>query len=79
MMKTKYFVDTAGNYIGGFAGAKPPPGAIEVPRAPAHGLDTWDGTQWVPHKASAPASLADRIIADPDQLVKLKRALEKMT
>jgi hypothetical protein len=30
---TKYFVDDKGAYLGGFVGAEPPPGAIEVPGA----------------------------------------------
>ena len=38
---TKYFVDTNGNYIGGFCGAEPPLGSIEVPIAPDHSAQIW--------------------------------------
>lgn len=40
---TKYFVDNAGNYIGGFDGANPPAGAVEVPFAPATSAHVWNG------------------------------------
>ncbi|TJW57453.1 MAG: hypothetical protein E5X59_01230 [Mesorhizobium sp.] len=43
---TKYFVDGDGVYIGGFDGAKPPNGAIEVPDAPQDASQTWDGHAW---------------------------------
>jgi hypothetical protein len=43
---TKYFVDIEGNYIGGFDGATPPEGSIEVANPPEFGGDFWDGTQW---------------------------------
>lgn len=46
-MKTKYFVDQSGRYIGGFAGAEPPVGAIEVPTPPRDARDTYNGTEWV--------------------------------
>ena len=39
---TKYFVDEAGVYIGGFDGADPPNGAIEVPIAPDDARQIWD-------------------------------------
>jgi hypothetical protein len=44
---TKYFVDAVGNYLGGFDGAGPQAGAIEVPNPPAHGLDVWDGVTFL--------------------------------
>jgi hypothetical protein len=44
---TRYYVNAQGNYIGGFNGANPPQGAIEVPNAPNDGRDTWNGQQWV--------------------------------
>jgi hypothetical protein len=44
---TQYFVDNGGNYLGGYDGAEPPEGAIEVPHAPANGADTWAGGVWV--------------------------------
>lgn len=46
-MTAKYYVDINGGYIGGFDGAEPPIGSIEVPIAPENALDIWDGTQWV--------------------------------
>ena len=72
---TKYFVDKQGAYLGGFDGAEPPDGAIEIKEPPQHGLDTWDGAKWVKHVPEAPKKLLDQIIADPDELKKLKTAL----
>lgn len=43
---TKYYVDQDGNYLGGFDGAEPPSGSIEVDNPPEHGLDVWDGEKW---------------------------------
>ncbi len=34
---TKYFIDEAGSYIGGFDGTDPPPGSIEIAAPPPHG------------------------------------------
>ena len=45
-MKTIHFRDSNGNYIGGFAGAEPPEGAIEC-TAPPHGLAIWVDDKWV--------------------------------
>lgn len=45
-MATIYFRDAAGNYIGGFDGAAPPVGAIEVPNPPEHAGQRWTGTTW---------------------------------
>lgn len=47
---TLYFVDGRGNYIGGFAGAEPPAGAIQVPTPPpVHASQIWDGQAWGPY------------------------------
>lgn len=43
-MNTKYYVDSLGNYLGGFQGATPPEGSMEVPFAPGHAKDKWNGT-----------------------------------
>jgi len=50
MMATRYFVDPQGNYLGGFDGAPPPTGAIEVSDPPPDArwyvrnfaLDRWE-------------------------------------
>lgn len=34
---TRYFVDANGNYIGGFVGAEPPAGSVEIDAPPTHG------------------------------------------
>ena len=49
-MITKYYVDADGNYLGGFQGntGKLPVGAIEVPVAPSHAKDKWNGASWIP-------------------------------
>lgn len=44
---TKYYVDAEGSYIGGFDGAEPPAGAIEVPDAPGHAAQIWDGEMFL--------------------------------
>ena len=48
---TKYFVDSGGNYLGGFdgAGVKPPIGSVEVQTPPAHALDKYVNGAWVSH------------------------------
>lgn len=46
-MATKFFVDVAGNYIGGFDGALPPSDAIEVPDPPSHAAQKWNGAEWL--------------------------------
>lgn len=43
---TKFYVDQDGAYIGGFDGADPPAGAIEVPTAPAHAANVWTDGTW---------------------------------
>ena len=46
-MSAKYFRNGAGAYLGAFVdGAVPPVGAIEVPSAPAHAAQVWDGAKW---------------------------------
>jgi hypothetical protein len=44
---TRFYVDDAGNYLGGYDGAEAPIGSIEVDGPPAHGADIWDGTAWI--------------------------------
>ena len=43
---TRYYRDAAGNYLGGFDGAAPPLGAIEVSVPPANARMKWDGARW---------------------------------
>lgn len=52
--QTKYYVDDSGAYLGGFAGAEPPEGAIEVPTAPSDGRDIYKDGAWRPY-VDAPA------------------------
>lgn len=46
---TRYYVDNAGKYLGGYDNVEPPAGAVEVQAPPEHGMDTWDAGQnkWV--------------------------------
>mgnify|MGYP003645219368 CR=1 FL=1 len=39
---TKYFVDSNGVYLGGFAGVEPPLGAVEVYFSPNNATQVWD-------------------------------------
>lgn len=45
-MTTKYFVDDAGRYLGGFDGAEPPLDSIEVDGPPPHGDCVMVGGKW---------------------------------
>jgi hypothetical protein len=49
---TKYYIDELGNYLGGFDGAEPPEGAIEIDGPPVNGLDTFLNGQWKSYKTS---------------------------
>jgi hypothetical protein len=46
MGMTQYYVDTNGNYLGGFDGATPPVGAIEVSAPPTDGRQKWINNAW---------------------------------
>ncbi|MES0049241.1 hypothetical protein [Mesorhizobium sp. M0053] len=56
-MTTKYFVDSNGRYLGGFDGADPPFGAIEVPEAPEDARQVWDRSAW-----SAPPAMRQMVL-----------------
>lgn len=58
---TRFFVDANGKYLGGFDGAEPPVGAIEVPDAPANAAQKWNGAGWdaVPDAVSAAQTLVE--------------------
>lgn len=45
---TKFYIDASGNYIGGFCGAEPPAGAIEVDSPPEHGWQKYINGAWLP-------------------------------
>lgn len=44
---TKYYADLEGNYIGGFDGVEAPTDSVEVAQPPEHGLDKWNGAEWI--------------------------------
>lgn len=80
-MTTRYFVDSQGKYLGGFDGAEPPANAVEVPGAPPHGKDVWNGSGWVSYAGPTQAELeADCVAAlsggtasvDPGKVIKAK-------
>ena len=80
--KTHHYVDESGAYLGGFGdGATQPDGAIKVPLAPKHGLDTWDGVKWVhyvrPPRPAPDLDAAIQAIIDGD-LVAAQAAMDKM-
>lgn len=64
-MTTRYFVNESGAYIGGFDGAEPPAGAIEVASPPNHGLDIWNGVSWIPYEPTDQTP-TEAIIKSPD-------------
>lgn len=43
---TKFYVDDQGRYIGGFDGAEPTEGAIEIQAPPRNASEVWYGGQW---------------------------------
>jgi hypothetical protein len=48
-MTTRYYVDSDGAYLGGWdgdTGTQPPDGAIQVPFAPNHASQVWDGEKY---------------------------------
>ena len=47
-MMTKYYVDIAGNYLGGFDGAEPPINAKQVSEPPTDARMKWDGVKYIP-------------------------------
>lgn len=67
-MSTRFFVDGAGVYLGGYDGAEPPEGAIEVEAAPADARQVWNGVGFDPPPAPPPVISAtaflDRLGAD---------------
>ena len=71
-MTTKFYVTTAGAYIGGFGdGAEPPSGAIEVAIPPDHADQVWSGTVWlayVPPKERQKEARAAAYRAESDPL-----------
>ena len=80
---TKFYVDAGGKYLGGFDGAVPPAGAIEVSFAPDHALDTWDGTKYVPHPPTAEErkqeekrKAIERLTGNPQKLITAQDLLD---
>lgn len=61
-------VDEEGNSLGNFDGVPLSPGAIIVPTAPAHFLDKWNGTEWIPYVPDTPPTVypSEVIIASPN-------------
>jgi hypothetical protein len=60
MVMTKYYVDTDGTYLGGFDGAEPPDGAIEVTTAPQDARQIWSDGTW----GAIPVTVPDRVSAN---------------
>jgi len=54
---TKFYVDSDGKYLGGYDGATPPAGAIEVSTPPANGRDRYINGHWVVAGTPLPISL----------------------
>lgn len=55
---TKYYIDSSGKYLGGFDGAPPPAGAVEVPTAPSDASHKWTNGAWVPSVSSLKARVS---------------------
>lgn len=66
MITTKFYVDINGAYVGGFDGAEPPEGTIEVPIPPQDARQVWNGTEWdalspAVHRSSMPPLTARQL------------------
>lgn len=84
---TRYYIDAAGSYLGGWQERPPteeggpvrppdfPPGAIEVPTAPADARQVWDGSAWsaVPAPPPPPPTI-DEVVAVLEKKGVLTRA-----
>lgn len=55
----KFYVTSAGVYLGGWE-TDPPAGSIEVPYAPDHAGQKWDGKKWGAVPLPVPASITRR-------------------
>lgn len=63
-MTIKYYIDSEGNYLGGFDGALPPEGSVEVPSPPQHALnETWVNGAWVEKPTTLAAKLDEYEVA----------------
>lgn len=71
-MQTKYYSDAVGKYLGGFAGAEPPEGAIEVPFPPDHAGDVWNGSTWV-----TPISRHNAVIHEKIKALEFRESLPR--
>lgn len=74
---TQYFRDVLGNYLGGFDGATPPNGSIEIPAPPESGTDKWNGTAWIasPARVAEAAKAAEVLAVKNDPSVQALLAL----
>lgn len=66
IMSTKYYIDAEGNFLGGFAGAQPPDGAIEVDSPPPHGDCVMVGGKWAMPPELTKAELTAAVQAHMD-------------
>lgn len=76
---TKFYVDQDGNYLGGFDGAAPPAGAVEVPDPPEHGQDQrWNGAAWedLPDRPGREAAREIAVGFERDRLARLVFEIE---
>lgn len=65
---SRFYVDNAGRYLGGYDGAQPPVGAIEVPKAPESAADTWDGSKWLKGKRAPNLSFFRLAVCEDDTI-----------
>lgn len=60
MNETIYYVDEKGVYLGGYSGAEPPEGAIEVPAAPDDARQIWGFPGWGETPVAVPTTVTKR-------------------
>lgn len=83
MPSPKYYVDGGGNYIGAFEGAHgiDVSSYTEVPSAPDHSLDTWNGASWddavvAPDDEFATIEYVDDAVISDSQIFQLSGFIE---
>lgn len=76
---TRYFVGIGGVYLGGYDGAEPPEGAIEVPDAPTDARQIWADGAWSEVPAIRPTVLKSLVQARIIDAGKMGQAYEALT
>lgn len=76
-MKTKYYINSEGKYLGGRSeDIEAPDGGIEVPSAPDHADCVWNGSGWGPSSMGRKSEILDELAAIDIKTIRPLRAGE---